>query len=87
MPHVILHGTIIACDRCKELGISVRGEAIDLRYSGKAHTHRGNIQAVLVPDGFPLWVTDAEPGSVHDITVGRERRRGMEFPRFEVKHD
>jgi DDE superfamily endonuclease len=38
---------------------------------GKAHTHGGNIQAVLAPDGFPLWVSDVEPGSVHDITAAR----------------
>jgi hypothetical protein len=51
--------------------LSVRGEAIDLRYSGKAHVHGGNIQAVMAPDGFPLWVSGAEPGSVHDITAAR----------------
>ena len=62
--HVILDGTVIACDRCKEPAISVRGEVIDLWYSGKAHAHGGNIQAVTAPDGFPLWVSDAEPGSV-----------------------
>ena len=34
--------------------------------------HRcGNIQAVLAPDEFPLWVSPAEPGSVHDITAAR----------------
>ncbi len=38
---------------------------------GKAHVHGGNIQAVLAPDGFPLWVSPAEPGSVHDITAAR----------------
>jgi hypothetical protein len=69
--HVILDGKIIACDRCKEPAISVRGEVIDLWYSGKAHAHGGNIQAVTAPDGFPLWVSDAEPGSVHDITAAR----------------
>jgi hypothetical protein len=37
----------------------------------KAHTHGGNIQAVLAPDGFPLWVSGVEPGSVHDITAAR----------------
>ncbi|HEV2242958.1 MAG TPA: transposase family protein [Streptosporangiaceae bacterium] len=71
LPHVILDGTIIACDRCKEQVTSVQGEAIDLWYSGKAHVHGGNIQAVLAPDGFPLWVSPAEPGSVHDITAAR----------------
>jgi DDE superfamily endonuclease len=69
--HVILDGTIIPCDRCKEPTISVKDEVIDLWYSGKAHTHGGNIQAVLAPDGFPLWLSEAEPGSVHDITAAR----------------
>ena len=71
LPHVILDGTVIACDRCKEPAISVKGEVIDLWYSGKAHAHGGNIQAVLAPDGFPLWVSGVEPGSVHDITAAR----------------
>jgi hypothetical protein len=69
--HVILDGKIISCDRCKEPTVSVKGQAIDLWYSGKAHTHGGNIQAVLAPDGFPLWVSPAEPGSVHDLTAAR----------------
>src|SRR5258707_8279034 len=25
-----------------------------------------NVQAVLAPDGFPLWVSQVEPGSVQD---------------------
>jgi hypothetical protein len=69
--HVILDGKIIASDRCKEPALSVKGEIIDLWYSGKAHCHGGNIQAVTAPDGFPLWVSDVEPGSVHDITAAR----------------
>jgi len=69
--HVILDGKIIACDRCKEPAISVKGEVIDLWYSGKAHTHGGTIQAVTAPGGLPLWVSGAEPGSVHDITAAR----------------
>jgi hypothetical protein len=69
--HVILDGKIIACDRCKEPAVSVRGEVIDLWYSGKAHAHGGNVQAVLAPDGFPLRVSEVEPGSVHDITAAR----------------
>jgi hypothetical protein len=69
--HVILDGKIIPADRCKEPAVSVKGEVIDLWYSGKAHAHGGNIQAVLAPDGFPLWVSEAEPGSVHDFTAAR----------------
>jgi hypothetical protein len=71
--HVILDGKIIPADRCKEPAVSVKGEVIDLRYSGKAHVHGGSIQAVLAPDGFPLWVSEAEPGSVHDLTAARAR--------------
>ena len=71
LSHVILDRKIIACDRCKEPAVSVQGEVIDLWYSGKAHAHGGNIQAVTAPDGFPLWVSDVEPGSVHDITAAR----------------
>jgi hypothetical protein len=71
LAHVILDGKIIPCDRCKEPAVSVKGQVIDLWYSGKAHTHGGNIQAVLAPDGFPLWLSPAEPGSVHDITAAR----------------
>jgi DDE superfamily endonuclease len=69
--HVILDGKIIPSDRCKEPALSVKGEVIDLWYSGKARTHGGNIQAVLAPDGFPLWLSPVEPGSVHDITAAR----------------
>lgn len=71
LAHVILDGKIIPCDRCKEPAVSVKGQVIDLWYSGKAHTHGGNIQAVLAPDGFPLWVSAVEPGSVHDLTAAR----------------
>ena len=69
--HVVLDGKIIASDRCREPAVSVKGEVIDLWYSGKAHAHGGNIQAVTAPDGFPLWVSEAEPGSVHDLTAAR----------------
>ena len=69
--HVILDGAIISSDRGKEPVISVKGEVIDLWYSGKAHTHGGSIQAVIAPGGFPLWVSGVEPGSVHDLTAAR----------------
>jgi hypothetical protein len=71
LAHVILDGKIIPCDRCEEPAVSVKGQVIDRWYSGEAHAHGGNIQAVLAPDGFPLWVSAAEPGSVHDITAAR----------------
>jgi DDE superfamily endonuclease len=75
LAHVILDGKIIPCGRCKEPAISVKGEVIDLWYPGKAHTHGGNIQAVLAPDRFPLWLSPAGPGPAHDITAARAHAR------------
>ena len=68
---VILDGKVILADRCREKTMSVKAEVIDLWYSGKARRHGGNGQAVARPDGFPLWISAAEPGSVHDITAAR----------------
>jgi hypothetical protein len=72
LSHVILDGKIFSADRLDEKTTSVKGKQIDLWYSGKAHEHGGNIQALTAPDGFPLWVCDVEPGSVHDLTAARE---------------
>jgi DDE superfamily endonuclease len=69
--HVILDGKVIPCDRCKEPVISVKGEAVDLWYAGKARTHGGNIAAVLAPGGFRLWMSPVVPGSVHDLIAAR----------------
>jgi hypothetical protein len=30
------------------------------------------VQALTGPDGFPLWCSEIEPGSTHDITAARE---------------
>jgi hypothetical protein len=74
--YVILDGKIFSADHCTEKTMSVKGKQIDLWYSGKAHEHGGNIQALSGPDGFPLWVADVEPGSVHDLTAAREHVLG-----------
>ena len=74
--YVILDGKIFSADRCDEKTMSVKGKQIDLSYSGKAHEHGGNVQAVSGPDGFPLCVADVEPGSIHDLTVAREHVLG-----------
>jgi hypothetical protein len=68
---VIPDGKVFAGDRCRTETESVKGEVIDLWYSAKAHRHGGNVQAVALPGGFPVWLSDAEPGSVHDITAAR----------------
>jgi DDE superfamily endonuclease len=72
VPYVILDGKVFGCDRCSETVTSVKGEEIDAWYSGKAHRHGGNVQAVTRPDGFPLWAGPAEPGSVNDLTAARQ---------------
>nr|WP_139191046.1 transposase family protein [Actinokineospora iranica] len=74
--YVILDGKIFSTDRCGEKTTSVKGKQIDLWYSGKAHEHGGNVQALSGPDGFPLWAADVEPGSTHDLTAAREHVLG-----------
>jgi hypothetical protein len=76
LTHLILDGKVFSADRYSEKTTSVKGEPIDLWYSGKAHEHGGNIQALSAPNGFPLWVSDVEPGSVHDLTAAREHVLG-----------
>jgi hypothetical protein len=72
LSHLTLDGKVFSCDRYGEKTISVKGKVIDLWYSGKVGEHGGNIQALSGPTGFPLWVSDVEPGSVHDLTAARE---------------
>jgi hypothetical protein len=74
--HVILDGKVIDTDRCREKTISKKGHTIDAWYSGKTHDFGGNIQAVMRPDGLPIWVSDVEPGSMHDLSVAREHALG-----------
>jgi hypothetical protein len=74
--HVILDGKIVDTDRCRAKTTSGKGEQIDLWYSGKRHDFGGNIQAVMRPDGFPVWVGDVEPGSVHDLVCAQEHALG-----------
>jgi len=72
IPFVILDGKLFSTDRVAEQVTSVKGEEIDAWYSGKHHRPGGNVQAVIRPDGLPLWASEAEPGHVHDITAARQ---------------
>ncbi|MEV4251490.1 transposase family protein [Streptosporangium canum] len=67
MTHVILDGTLIASDRVAGL----RENGNDLWFSQKHKAFGGNVQFLAAPDGTPLWVSDAEPGSTPDITAAR----------------
>ncbi|WP_340560201.1 transposase family protein [Streptomyces sp. GSL17-111] len=67
MTHVILDGTLIETDRLT----GVRDNGNDLWFSQKNKAFGGNVQFLAAPDGTPLWVSDAEPGSTPDITAAR----------------
>ncbi|MBB4682638.1 hypothetical protein BJY18_000123 [Amycolatopsis jiangsuensis] len=69
--HLILDGKLFATDRLGEKIISVKGKQIDAWYSGKSRAQGGHVQALSAPDGFPLWVSEVEPGSTHDLTAAR----------------
>jgi hypothetical protein len=66
--HVTLDGTLIRTDRCRTVNPDT---GHDLWYSGKHRTHGGNVQIVSDPTGFPVAVSDVEPGSTHDLTAAR----------------
>jgi hypothetical protein len=70
--HVVLDGTVIRSDRCAETTTSVKGETINSWYSGKHRAPGGNVQAVIRPDGQPVWVFEAAAGHLHDLTVARD---------------
>jgi hypothetical protein len=66
--HVILDGKLFRTDRLAETTTSVKGKSIDAWYSGKHRDFGANIQAVMRPDGLPVWTSDALPGHLHDLT-------------------
>jgi hypothetical protein len=72
LAYLVLDGKVIDSDRVRETKISRKGKEIDAWYSGKTHDFGGLIQALMAPGGIPLWVSEALPGSVHDITAARE---------------
>ncbi len=66
--HVILDGKLFATDRLAQTTTSVKGHTIDAWYCGKHHDFGANIQAIIRPDGLPIWTSDAAPGHLHDLT-------------------
>jgi hypothetical protein len=78
--HLILDGTTIGCDRVRETKTSRRGKEIDAWYSGKIHDFGGLLQALMAPDGLPLWISEVLPGSVHDVTAARDLVLGALSP-------
>jgi hypothetical protein len=74
--HVILDGKVFRTDRCAQTTISAKGTEIHAWYSGKHHGFGGNIQAIMRPDGFPIWTSEVVAGHDHDITAAREHVLG-----------
>ena len=66
--HVTVDGTLIRTDRCR---VKNPDTGHDLWFSGKHHVHGGNVQIVGDPDGYPVAVSDVEPGSSHDLAAAR----------------
>jgi DDE superfamily endonuclease len=69
--HVVLDGKVFRTDRCAETTTSTKGETINAWYSGKHRAPGGNVQAVMRPDGVPIWTSDVLPGHRHDLTCAR----------------
>jgi hypothetical protein len=70
--YVILDGKLFHCDRLTETTLSTKGETIDGWYSGKNRDLGANIQAIMRPDGLPIWTSAAMPGHLHDSSCARE---------------
>src|SRR4028118_545247 len=66
--HVVLDGTLIRTDRFRTKNPE---SGHDLWYSGKHRAHGGNVQVVCDPDGFPVAVSDVQPGSMHDLAAAQ----------------
>src|SRR3712207_5311235 len=66
--HVVLDGTLIRTDRCR---VNNPESGHDLWYSGKHRAHGGNVQVICNPAGFPVAVSDVQPGSMHDLAAAR----------------
>lgn len=67
--HLCLDGTLIPTTGCAERSVN----GWDAWYSGKHKRHGGNLQVLCDPHGFPVWVSQVEPGSTHDITCARRQ--------------
>jgi hypothetical protein len=67
MAYLTLDGTLIHTNRVDER----KEDGDHLWYSGKHRTQGGNVQILADPQGFPIWSSEVEPGSVTDITAAR----------------
>lgn len=74
--HVVLDGKVVGSDRLSEKTTSRKGTTVDAWYSGKARGFGGNLQAVMRPDGLPVWVSAVQPGATHDLAAAGSHTLG-----------
>ena len=48
------------------------GTTIHAWYSGKHRAFGGNVQAIMRPDGQPIWTSEVVAGHDHDLTAARD---------------
>jgi hypothetical protein len=86
--HVVLDGKVFRTDRCAETTTSTKGETINTCYSGIHHAPGGNVQAIMRPDGLPVWISDVIPGHQHVPSVCSApctaRRPSSTYPRSPI---
>jgi hypothetical protein len=70
--HVVLDGKLFRTDRAAATTTSVKGKTINSWHSGKHHHSGGLVEAVMRPDGFPIWASDTAPGHRHDMSLARD---------------
>ncbi len=70
--YVILDGKVFRTDRCAATVIGKKKKPVHVWYSGKHRCFGGNVQAVIRPDGLPLWTSDVTAGRLHDSTAAAE---------------
>jgi hypothetical protein len=74
--YVILDGTVLPIDRIA---------ADQPYYSGKKKHHGMNVQVLADPAGRLIWVSDALPGAVHDLTAARAHGIPAAFAADDIK--
>ncbi|MDM4719692.1 transposase family protein [Micromonospora sp. WMMA1363] len=61
------------CDRVAETALSVKGDTIDVWYSGKHRDVGATHPSDHATDGLPTWTSDAMPGHLHDLTCAQQQ--------------
>ena len=72
--HVILDGKVFRTDRCADNHHQRERQhdrLLVLRETPRAFG--GNVQAIMRPDGLPIWTSEVVTGHHHDLTAARDR--------------